>query len=220
MKKATATAAIASALLLISTQAQANPVPSYDELIHPIYWLVRTLPFDYAVDIAALCAVLLLFGQSQGIAWKMVPLYNVVVVIAGYLSDLGARVISGYPAYHPTASDPIMGPLMRDDFLYPNNLSEFTFRAGVGFMATVAVLIYLLNLVIIHYILRLNDIDSRGRLHLAAAIMAIVTSPYIALRGNARDAWFVPILMTLIALGAALLVRHLRRQRRLKAKAR
>ena len=190
-------ALVVLAVALLAAAAHANPVaPEMD--FYPFYWLLKTLPFNYAADFIALCLALLVFPQRFSIAWKRVPVYNLLVVAAGYTADWAGSAIAQYPTFRHTGKDPIMGSL-----LYNAGSAEFTFAAGVGFMAATALIIYLLNLAVIHGIFRLNDVSYRPRhLHLAAAIMAVLTSPYIALRGAAEAAWFVPVSLALLGIGA------------------
>lgn len=190
-------ALIVPAVALLAAAAHANPIaPEMD--FYPFYWLIKTLPFNYAVDFIALCLALLVFPQRFSIAWRRVPIYNLVVVAAGYTADWAGSAIAQYPTFRHTGKDPIMGSL-----LYNAGSAEFTFAAGVGFMAATAAIIYLLNLAIIHGILSLNDVTYRPRhLHLAAAIIAVLTTPYIALRGAADAAWFVPVSLALLGIAA------------------
>lgn len=203
---------IAAIVVLVSltTYTRANPMPSPAEQMYPFYSLVKTLPFNYSADLVALLLALLVLGQTEGIPWRLVPVYNLVVVVAGYLSDWGAGVISGYPAFSPSTRDPFVG------FLLDPEMSSvgFTFGHGAGFMAAAGALIFLSNLAIIHYILHLNDVEHGGRLPFAAAIMAVLTSPYIALRGDAKAAWVVPTLMTLLGLAVFILTRQSRNRRK------
>lgn len=183
--------------LMASTHAHANPVESPFDQMFSWYWLVRTLPFNYAVDLIALCLALLLFRQRQRIAWRMAPVYNLLVMTAGYLSDWLGRTISGYPDYGLISGNTVFGRLMDPSAA---ELGDFTFRAGVAFIVAVSALIYLCNLAIIRLILHLNDIEPQGTLYLSAAVMAVVTSPYISLKGDAKAACFVPILLVCLAL--------------------
>lgn len=208
MRKVAAPVLVILALLLSSSCAYANPVPSFEEQMYPFYWLIKTLPFNYTVDLISLFLALLVFGQNQSIAWKMAPVYNLVVVAAGYTSDWGARVISGFPAYAPSAKDPIVGIMVASENYNLLNMNDFTLARGVGFILAAALLIYLFNLVIIHVILRLNDVESRGRLHLAAMVMALVTSPYIALRGDSKPACVAPVLLAVSSLATFALIRR------------
>lgn len=209
------TAVVIVVLVLISACAFANPLPGPGEQMYGVYWLMKTLPFNYAVDLIALSLALLVSAGVSGIAWRMVPLYNLVVVIAGYLSDWGGSVISQYQAYYPTARDPaadiMIGYLGKDD------LSQFTFLAGALFIAATATLIYLCNLVIISGILRLNDIEPQGRLYLAAAVMAVLTSPYFVLRGSAKAAWVVPLVLVLLTAAVRILAGRVRDKRKLRS---
>lgn len=216
MRNATA-AAVVLALLLPLTNACANPVPDPGEQMYSVYWLMKTLPVNYAVDLIALCLALLVSAGVSGMAWRMVPVYNVVVVIAGYLSDWGGAMISQYQVYYPRAKDPVADLLI--GYFGNDDLSQFTFVAGAFFIATTAALIYLSNLAIISGILRLNDVEAQGRLHLAAAIMAVVTSPYVVLRGDAKAAWIVPILLVLLTLLALLVGRRFLDRRKLRNRA-
>lgn len=216
MKRATVPIFVVLAILLSSVWAHANPVPSFEDPLIPCYWLIKTLPFDYTVDLIALCLALLVFGQSQEIAWKLVPLYNLMVVVAGYTSDWGAGRLSQFPAYFPSAKDPIMGGLVADLGYGGFSLSNFTFTNGTAFMTTAAILIFAFNFLIIYLILRLNYIDSLGRLIYAAAIVSVVTCPYIALKGDAKAAWFVPVLLMSLITGVYVLIRRRMEKRRAK----
>lgn len=194
-------ALVVPAVALLAAAAHANPIaPEMD--FYPFYWLLKTLPFNYAADFIALCLALLVFPQRFSIAWKRVPIYNLVVVAAGYTADWAGSAIAGYPTFRLSAKDPIVGEAA-DMLLYGADSGGFTFATGVGFMAATAAIIYLLNLAIIHGILSLNDVTYRPRhLHLAAAIIAVLTSPYIALRGAADAACFVPVSLALLGIAA------------------
>lgn len=198
MKKLFVPVFFAAVFLLFSASAYANPYPSFEQQMYPVIWLIRTLPFNYAVDIVALCAALAVFGQNKSVVWKMLPVYNIPVVVAGYLSDFAARMVTRYPAYSPSEKDPIVGSMALSGDLTGAIQSDFTFMAGAMFLAVAAILIFLFNLAIISYILRLYDIDKKGMLPLSAAIVAVLTSPYAALRMDAKFAWPIPVCLAIL----------------------
>jgi hypothetical protein len=203
MRRAAAPVVVVVAVLLSAACARANPSPPAEMVFYPFYWLLKTLPFNYAADFIALCLALLVFPQRFSIAWRRVPIYNLVVVAAGYISDWGGSAIARYPTFGLTAEDTIVRAMVDLDLGIGADMSEFTLAAGAGYMAATALIIYLLNLAVIHGILSLNDVAYRPRhLHLAAAIVAVLTSPYIALRGAADAAWFVPISLAMIGIAA------------------
>jgi hypothetical protein len=210
MKRLFSAACVVVVFLFSSSGAHSNPFPSFETQMYPVIWLIRTLPFNYALDLASLCLALLIFRQTQSIPWKMLPIYNLIVVVAGYASDLGARAITQYPAYSPSVRDPILGVMVAGQGSEEYTLRYFTFLAGTEFIATAALLIFLFNLAIIYYIIRTFEIEHRGMLPLAAAVVAVITSPYVGLRGEAKAAWFVPILLLALGVGASYLIRQVK----------
>ncbi|MBI3948371.1 MAG: hypothetical protein HY321_20820 [Armatimonadetes bacterium] len=195
--------------LLHAAGAWANPVPDYfSEGFLGIYWFLRTLPVNYAVDLIALAAALWISGQGDCIPWRMLHVYNIPVVAAGYAADLVAKGLTGASLYRFRPGDHVANAFLIDPTAYSYIPSLWE---KAQFMALAGVLIFGLNLLILYAILRLNDADSYRRLPAAAALMAVATSPYTSLPGQLALAALVPSLLTGIGFALYLAARRLRR---------
>lgn len=65
----------------------ANPVPGLEEYIDASYWFIKTIPLGYAVDLIALSIAMLATAQLPACSWKLLPLYNIPLLIAGFTAD-------------------------------------------------------------------------------------------------------------------------------------
>ncbi len=179
------------------------------------YWFIKTLPLNYAVDLLALGAALLVTAQLPGASWKLLPIYNIPVVAVGYLSDyLGGSITevgSFVPGTVVSAKDPLISGLADGYGDYFNYSLSPGAAAAMLFLTTL--FIFAFNLAIIAGILRVNEADSYRRLGLAAGIVAVVTTPYFSV--NKEVAWtrIIPLLMFTAGVGVWLAARKVVNQR-------
>lgn len=202
--------------LLIASAALANPVPGPEVYIGASYWFIKTIPLDYAVDLIALSMAMLATAQLPASSWKLLPLYNIPVLVAGFTADyLGAvlaNVGSTVPGAVVTSKDPVIGQML------DAGTSTYALTSGqaAAFLFWTTLLVFGFNIAIIAGLLRINQADSYSRLPIAAAIMAVITTPYLSV--NKAVAWtrVVPLLMALVGVMAFYGVRWFLATRRVK----
>jgi hypothetical protein len=189
-------------LVILARAARANPSPGPLDYMFSAYWIIKTVPFNYAVDIVALGAALLVTAQLPGASWKLLPIYNIPVVVVGYVADyLGGSIVEVggvLPGSVVTSKDPIIGSMLGDVSTFNYSLSE---AQGAALLFWTTLFIFAFNLPLIAGILRVNEADSYRRLALAAAVVAVVTTPYFSV--NKEVAWtrMVPLLMFATGVG-------------------
>jgi hypothetical protein len=189
--------------------ALANPVPGPEQYIGASYWFIKTIPLDYAVDLIALSVAMLATAQLPASSWKLLPLYNIPVLVAGFTADyLGAvfaNIGSIVPGAVVTSKDPVIGQML------DAGTSTYALTSGeaTAFLFWTTLIIFAFNLAIIAGILRINQADSYSRLPIAAAIVAVITTPYLSV--NKAVAWtrMVPMLMAIVGVLGFFGVRYL-----------
>jgi len=161
---------VCAVLLATARIASANGM-ARPESMDFVTWIVKSIPFNYTVDVLFLGLALRMTGRLYDTAWKLIPLYAVPVCIAGYAADCFAGLfgpvwqssvfisqeVTGYASADPSADQVILA------------------------MAAASALIFVLDAPVIALILRFLEADSYARVPYAAGIMAVGTAPYVGL---------------------------------------